>query len=874
MRWQRHAGLSPSDWQRVFAFSSAFLPQCPLSLDDITLPQRRAAVRRFKPRAARGPDGFARQDLVGMTDSQVLELLDFLRSVELGRAWPRQWLTGLVLSLDKQNGRTDVQAYRPIVLFSIIYRAWSGLRSRQLLAHLSMVMQCAAYGFLPGRETTEFWAGLQAEIELAVQSGGELCGLSTDLVKAFNGLPRCPLFHMASVIGLPVRVCEPWQRFLDLVERRFMVRQCVSGPITSTVGFPEGCPLSPVAMAITDLAWHCYLAAFEPRVRSHSYVDNLSLTAGHVGHLAKGWTCTQVFCDMLDLELDQAKTYAWALTSEMRYALRLLGMPVKLLANDLGGHMSYGSRIRVTDLQQRCNTLQPVWKALSRVSGPTQFRISLLPAKCWPQALHGMLGCPGGSAELHKLRATAAKTLKLHPAGSSSQLRLSLSGVPTELYVVQRSLLDFRRLCFKQPQLVDQWQIFHARFQGCLHQGPFSRLIVTFETLGWCLLQPPRFLDADGLCFDLLAMASGLLVRLIHRDWLRHVASLHRHRTVTGTPCVTSGALSLHWPCLTGASLSALDNSRLAAIQSGAFLCPASQAKFDAGKTGLRKCCQVPDTVEHRLRFCPAFAEARVPSQWALDLFDVLPLCLTHHLLVPTCPVLQQLRATLHALPGAPVFTRVTVQGDQVQHLFTDGSCFFADKPDLALASWSVVHANSGEVLAVGHLTGIQQTVPRAELQALIHALCWVAQADVHAVIWSDAKHVVDGLQVLAMGGLWDEHQENQDLWLQAWEALQCLEPAQALVKHVPAHIDTRQCEDGFEEWLASFNGRADTAAVLANRNRPWSFMELHEKAMRRFDFQTAVLRAYRDVFFAIAQDTAEQPGPSTAEDEPSAHTG
>ncbi|CAE7944552.1 ML5 [Symbiodinium sp. KB8] len=611
-RWQRHAGLSPSDWQRVLDFSAAFLPSSSFTISDISVDQWRAAVRRFKPRAARGPDGFAKQDLAHMTDDQINNLLGFLHAIELGNAsWPDSWLLGLVLSLDKQNGRTDAQAYRPIVLFSIIYRAWAGIRARQLLSFVASLQQHAAYGFLPGKEAMEYWTCLQADIELCVQSGTALFGLSTDLVKAFNGLPRIPLFGMASVMGVPDRLLIPWQRFLQQMERRFVVRQCVSAPIRSDVGFAEGCPLSPVAMAIMDTAWHVYLSVFEPRVVSHSFVDNLAATAFGIFELARGWTLTQSFCDMLGLELDKDKTYVWATTPQARKALRVLQLPIKLAARDLGGLMSYGPKVRIAELQER------------------------------------------GEDVLHRLRSAATQSLKIHPAGSSSMLRLSLSGhldADPGYYQARRTLLDFRRMCHKQPRLVDQWRMFQYQFDGHYHQGPFSKLVQTFSQLGWSLAQIPFFSDEEGLRHDLLGMPSNLLVKILDRSWLAYVAVCHRHRQTMRDMHGIEPSLAM----LDHDKLSAIDQSRVGAIQSG-----------------------------------------------------------------------------------------------QTQHLFTDGSCLFTETPDYALAAWAVIHANSNAVLVSEHLGGLLQTIPRAELTAILAAIQWTIKSKTTAVIWSDAQYVVEGVLAL-----------------------------------------------------------------------------------------------------------------------------
>ena len=112
-RWQKHSGLSLSDWSRVLGFASAFLPTLSFTLDDITPAEWHCAVRRFKPRAARGPDGSAKADFMNMPAVFTRELLHLLHSVEKGEtSWPHQWLEGHVLSLAKGNGKTDVNAYR------------------------------------------------------------------------------------------------------------------------------------------------------------------------------------------------------------------------------------------------------------------------------------------------------------------------------------------------------------------------------------------------------------------------------------------------------------------------------------------------------------------------------------------------------------------------------------------------------------------------------------------------------------------------------------------------------------------------------------------------------------------------------------------
>ena len=230
-RWQKHAAVSDTAWQRVMDFAKAFLPSFRFELPPLTVSMWLGAVRRYKPRAARGPDGIAKLDLLNLPDSCTRQLLELLVDVEVGRDdWPQQLLTGLVCLLSKGNKRLDAEGYRPICLFSMVYRTWAGLRARQMLCQLTQHMDFEAFGFLPGHEATELWYSAQAEVELCCQGGQELLGFSSHLVKAFNNLPRVPLRHVALHLGFPMTLIRPWLAFLAGVQRRFHVRQCVSRP--------------------------------------------------------------------------------------------------------------------------------------------------------------------------------------------------------------------------------------------------------------------------------------------------------------------------------------------------------------------------------------------------------------------------------------------------------------------------------------------------------------------------------------------------------------------------------------------------------------------------------------------------------------------
>ena len=71
-------------------------------------------------------------------------------------------------------------------------------------------------------------------------------GFSTDLVAAFNTLPRQPVFHAARKVGMPPNLLGAWSRFLDGLEHFFSVNGSLSDPIRSCAGFPEKDPQCPL----------------------------------------------------------------------------------------------------------------------------------------------------------------------------------------------------------------------------------------------------------------------------------------------------------------------------------------------------------------------------------------------------------------------------------------------------------------------------------------------------------------------------------------------------------------------------------------------------------------------------------------------------
>ena len=232
-----------------------------------------------------------------------------LESVEsLEADWPDQLKTGLCLALAKTEQASTAEAHRPIVVFSICYRTWAALRAKQLTYQLLPFLPNGEFGFLPNRETGQYWLGLQASVEHMLQLGLDFTGLSTDLRRAFNTISRPLTAALGAHMGVTDSIMIPWQSFLRTCRRRFQLGNTVSSPAYSSIGVPEGDSLSVFAMIQLDAAFHKFMQVFAPGVRSLSYVDNLALTASCSSDLAQGWVTLESFFELWGMSTDPKKT--------------------------------------------------------------------------------------------------------------------------------------------------------------------------------------------------------------------------------------------------------------------------------------------------------------------------------------------------------------------------------------------------------------------------------------------------------------------------------------------------------------------------------------------------------------------------------------
>ena len=162
-------------------------------------------------------------------------------------------MNGSVASLEKRTDAQEVGHYRPICVFPVLYRIWSTLRARPVTAKIAAIAASGQLGNMPRKHAAMVWYRIQESVQTAQAEHEPLCGYVADVVKAFNCLPRAPVYEAAIRLGISGRILKGWLSAVTLMKRRFVVRHACGPPHTSSTGFPEGCSLSCVAMALVDL---------------------------------------------------------------------------------------------------------------------------------------------------------------------------------------------------------------------------------------------------------------------------------------------------------------------------------------------------------------------------------------------------------------------------------------------------------------------------------------------------------------------------------------------------------------------------------------------------------------------------------------------
>ena len=356
-------------------------------------------------------------------------------------------------------------------------------------------------------------------VETAQLHQAELCGLVIDLTKAYNTLPRLPCLGIALASGVDQFTLQAWASALAGMRRRFWINGSVSAPVTSNRGLPEGCGMSCLGMLLLTQIWHEWIRCGNELHQPLSFVDNWEVICNSAGEVQKALDRTLDFAASLDISVDKAKTFTWAVRAEDRRQMQVVHD-----CRDLGAHVVFSLQIRNSTVTNRFRDLGSFWNKLRFVKAPYDQKVQVINTAAWPRALHAISGSLVGRKHFHALRCEACRALGFDKPGCN-RFVLALLGQfdPQEKAIIQ-TVREWQNIGTPSHQAT-MLEALGSSPHNDVGKGSLTQVFVQrLHTLGWKVASNESIIDHHGQAFDLFGNWNDVRDRL-QEAWLQVVAA-------------------------------------------------------------------------------------------------------------------------------------------------------------------------------------------------------------------------------------------------------------------------------------------------------------------------------------------------------------
>ena len=672
----------------------------------------------------------------------------------------------------------------------------------------------------------------------------------------------------------PIRVFAAWGWIVQLqpslanntvqeVSRSFQIHGSLSPALPSTTGAPEGDPTSVLGMIA--VCW-LFVELLQGVVSPKAYVDNLSWSSDDPENHAPALLILEDFRQALSLEIDWQKTYQWATTAVSRDWWHNIGadfLPSQAClvqhVKELGSYFQFTRRASRGPFQQR---VQEALQRLSKLGSDPQglpIKAQAVQGGVWPFLFFGTEGIAPSITTVHALRGAASRAIigNYHTLSPFAAMCFLQGAQDPEVFLLCHHVSQLRRALVTSPETAAG---LLRRLSGPLIPqravcGPAGALQVLLHRNDWTVQADGLFRGPLHCQFNLHATSAKQVRNMFQLAWGCHVQDKIQHRNGLSEAPVPHAHLSAS--VLGG--FRPWEQEFLSRSMCGGLMSGAERNTWSRDSTDLCPLCQELDTRSHRIFRCPALQEKRGPHQ---ELLEAVQQQFPHWAHMPyvswpfEASVLQLFLAKL-CLPdlAAPSIDRKLV-------LFTDASAIHTACPTARVTAWAVVRGQLPpsapdltaddlspasllarfSVLGQGCTPG-PQTVPRAELAALVWAGTWADQNPACQVtVFSDCQPALD---------LWHR-------WLRmGWEQVRGFANAD-LLRNVPrprsvqarkikAHQSTTEIARApvWEQWLAAGNEAADAAAKQACRDLPPAVRSMADQVALQCQHQQKLLRQF-----------------------------
>ena len=730
---------------------------------------------------------------------------------------------------------------RPITVLPTLYRLWGKVMSRKVFQAMLPFLPNDLYGSVPGKSTMDAAWELQSTLEECLCDDVSVLGVTLDLSKAYNTLPRPFLKQLALKAGWPPCLINTYMGFLGSLKRFFRIHNGLHAATMSTVGVPEGCHLAVPMMILVTMSVSNLIRAHDGRLIS--YVDNWTMLTSDGNKLDVLLEQIKWATDGLALLLNPEKTAAFATSVQARSALRgkfFGGFPLNVVhvTHDLGVTFTSTKKVTSNSMLTRFEANQNKLERLQMLPWKTQRKCQMLRRVVMPSMFYGAPLASTPPSMLAMIRRKFSSAIW----GRSNHRNHFLAPLWStgEIYEPFHAIFRLRTQALRRAA-VQQPIPNLRRWTKALENkgtGPMRYLLDFLAILQWT--PQPNFV-VKTQCGS-INLVYGNLVDILanmQQDWLLFVADkLSDKKQWSG----------LHWVDWHFSQQirrkSKMDAAAMGNFTAGAAIFSDQKKHFLEDGAQCVHCGQ-EDSQTHRFFHCPHYHHCRhgLPMQ----MLQSLPELQVQRGLFRKPHALSYWDKLVHEIPEQSF----AEEFDEHVFLFTDGSTFGADS--VPSSAWAVVLADPDKmdatIVETGWLHGPQNNY-RAELQAVFVSI----QHSVVATIFADNESVVHGMQRLQLHGwesnFWLGH-DHLDLWMRIWRLWEPKHPKRWTIQHIKSHQDISLAKTWHQAWQIYHNNVADAAAVAKNKQRPQ--YQAQALALARMEFRRVAKQA--DLAFCLQKN-------------------
>lgn len=800
-------------WSNAETLAAGIPQQSEISIPDFNIELWHRVQSSTPTRSARGACGFSVQEMRALPKWCLLHLFHLFHLIESRAVWPKYWLYAFTVMLPKTSTPGSPLDLRPITILSRVYRMWSRYKSVALLVGLSNNIPNVIAGGTRGMSALTLSAHFQELLEGELQDT-ETNGITIDIVKCYNLIPRYPLALFMAKLGWPLYLIRTYMSALMGLRRSFLVLNSVSDWQQSYTGVPEGCALAVAAMLTLSSALYYHLKVKSPETSLFTFADNWALKFLQAAHAPMGIIALEEFCQSLKLRISVPKSWLWTLNEHTAHkveGLRLQGtvIPVVKHTKDLGVDINYRGRYKRDFQKKRLSLgLQRCHKVTQR-NQPKKVASRLLLSSCFPKAAYGVEIQMPTIKEFCSFRTSAARSLGLARKGSSPYIALNLldKNHDFEYYAQIRTIMFWRQYI----------KLFPARkpfvFQKLMtpsNKGPVSTLANLISSWGNIM--------ADGFfhsCFfgkvSWVLCSKKFLTHVIHTHWI--------NKTCQYLTKLPRKYFECEFTDVNGITqvLRKMDSTEQQVIRthcSGTNYTNNVQCKY---RDIPNQCpfCTCPDSRQHRILHCVGLQQERNKlSGNALQLLQQHSV-LSHFALMPIGEPYLSIRLQLNSdivVPAWAPYTNNTVS----VHVFTDGSCFHNTERQLALAGAAIAvfdHVGQSKPIKTHRqmIPGSDHSSFRSEVYAILVAV----SAYKHLIIYTDCEAALQGLVYILdclERDIAPTFFDHADLWNIMYNTIKRHQTSVSVIK-VKAHSEHLFHSTPFDQWCSQSNAFVDKEA-------------------------------------------------------------